>query len=47
MRKAKMESLVKYLNDRTLEYDYGKPTITDSEWDKKYFELMKLEQERG
>ena len=35
-------SLIKYLNDRTLEYDEGHPTITDKEWDDKYFELICL-----
>ena len=40
-------SLIKYLNDRTLEYDEGHPTITDKEWDDKYFELICLEKDLG
>ena len=41
--KEKIRSLIEYLNARTAEYDAGNPTITDAEWDAKYFELKKLE----
>ena len=40
-------SLIEYLNARTVEYDEGHPTISDKEWDDKYFELIKLENELG
>ena len=40
-------ALIEYLNDRTAEYDTGHPTITDKEWDDKYFELICLERELG
>lgn len=42
-----MIELVKWLNDRTKEYDEGHPTVSDIEWDNKFFELVKLEQEAG
>ena len=42
-----MKNLVSYLNERTLEYDMGKPTISDKEWDDKYFELIQLEHRAG
>lgn len=38
-----MTNLVSWLNDRTKEYDEGNPTVSDAEWDNKYFELMQLE----
>ena len=40
-------ALIEYLNDRTAEYDTGHPTISDQEWDDKYFELICLERELG
>lgn len=40
-------SLIEYLNARTAEYDAGHPTISDQEWDNKYFELICLERELG
>ena len=40
-------SLIEYLNARTAEYDKGHPTISDKEWDDKYFELICLEKELG
>ena len=40
-------SLIEYLNDRTAEYEAGHPTISDKEWDDKYFELICLERELG
>lgn len=40
-------SLIEYLNARTAEYDAGHPTISDKEWDDKYFELICLERELG
>ena len=38
----KVSGLVSWLNARTKEYEEGHPTVSDAEWDKKYFEL-KLE----
>lgn len=40
-------SLIEYLNARTAEYDEGHPTISDKEWDDKYFELICLEKKLG
>lgn len=45
--KTKIEYLVNKLNNLTKDYDEGNPTIKDSEWDKLYFELKKLEEESG
>ena len=39
--------LVNYLNERTKEYDEGKPGISDAEWDKWYFTLVQMEKESG
>ena len=39
--------LVNWLNDRTIEYNKGEPTVSDMEWDKKYYELVKMEKELG
>lgn len=39
-----MKEKIQWLNERTKEYDEGKPTVTDSEWDKVYYELKELEQ---
>lgn len=41
--KDQIRNLIEYLNDRTREYDMGIPTISDKEWDEKYFELDCLE----
>jgi len=38
-----LRELIDYLNERTKEYDLGKPIISDKEWDDKYFELKSLE----
>ena len=43
--KDQIRNLIEYLNDRTKEYDMGIPTISDKEWDEKYFELDCLEKE--
>ena len=43
----KIKFLVRYLNECTKAYDEGNPTITDEEWDNKYFELQELEKETG
>ena len=43
----KLIALIDYLNARTAEYDEGHPTISDKEWDDKYFELVCLEKELG
>lgn len=42
-----MRKLINWLNARTKEYDEGKPSVSDSEWDNKYFELVKMEKESG
>jgi DNA ligase (NAD+) len=42
-----LKSLIEYLNARTAEYDAGHPTISDQEWDNKYFELICLEKSLG
>lgn len=42
-----MQELVKWLNDRTKEYDEGAPTVTDLEWDREYFRLQKMEAAQG
>ena len=39
----RIKKLVDWLNARTREYDKGEPTISDKEWDNKYFELVALE----
>ena len=41
--KNRIDELVQWLNDRTKEYDAGVPTVTDKEFDDKYFELIQLE----
>ena len=41
----KIRSLIEYLNYHTKLYDEGHPTISDKEWDDKYFELEQLEKE--
>jgi DNA ligase (NAD+) len=43
----KLVSLIDYLNARTAEYDEGHPTISDKEYDDKYFELVALETKLG
>ena len=45
--KARVEYLVAELNRHTVLYDRGVPEISDKEWDDMYFELAKLEHERG
>ena len=42
-----IKDLIEFLNVKTKEYDEGHPTISDQEWDNKYFELVKLEKESG
>lgn len=42
-----IKSLISWLNQRTAEYDAGHPTVSDKEWDEKYFELERLEKETG
>ena len=43
----KMTNLIDWLNARTQEYDSGFPTVTDADWDEKYFELKELEKKMG
>lgn len=42
-----LDELVQWLNERTKEYDEGHPTVSDKEWDNKFFELVALEEEWG
>lgn len=42
-----MEDLIKKLNYYTEAYDKGQPLISDTEWDKIYFELVELEENTG
>ena len=42
-----IKSLISWLNQRTVEYDKGCPTVSDEEWDEKYFKLEQLEKETG
>ena len=41
----KIRELIEYLNYHTKCYDEGRPEIPDTEWDRYYFELQKLENE--
>ena len=43
----KISGLVSWLNARTKEYETGHPTVSDADWDKRYFELKMLEDESG
>lgn len=43
----KIKFLINYLNECTKAYDEGNPKISDSEWDKLYFELKELENQYG
>lgn len=42
-----MKDLINWLNERTKEYDAGHPTVSDKEYDDKYFELICMEKESG
>ena len=42
-----MKELVQWLNERTKEYDEGNPTVSDKEWDDKFFELVREEERLG
>lgn len=42
-----IKDLIEFLNVKTKEYDEGHTTISDQEWDNKYFELIQLEKESG
>ena len=42
-----MQELIEYLNYHTKLYDEGKPDITDTQWDEKYFELQEMERVTG
>ena len=44
---GKIQELIDKLNYYTKLYDEGKPDITDSEWDKMYFELQEMERATG
>ena len=43
----RISDLVAWLNQRTIEYNNSQPTVTDKEWDDKYFELQELERQTG
>ena len=43
----RIKYLVDHLNKCTKEYDEGRPSISDKEWDSEYFELQELEKETG
>jgi DNA ligase (NAD+) len=45
MLKKYVDDLAVYLNERNKEYDEGHPTISDKEYDDKYFELITLEKQ--
>ena len=45
--KARVEYLVSELNRLTELYDKGTPEVSDKAWDDMYFELVRLEHERG
>lgn len=44
---TRMKQLIEILNDATKAYDEGKPFMSDPDWDEKYYELQKLEEESG
>ena len=44
---SRIQELIEYLNYHTELYDTCQPCISDAEWDEKYFELKKLEEESG
>lgn len=46
-KEEKIKQLITFLNYHTVLYDKGYPQISDYEWDKKYFELVNLENETG
>ena len=46
-KQLEIDKLVKKLNDYTDLYNEGHPAISDQEWDKLYFELVKKEIETG
>lgn len=39
--------LINWLNDRTDEYNFGAPTVSDKEWDDAYFKLVDIEKKTG
>ena len=41
----KYNEAVKWLNDRTKEYDEGHPTVSDEEWDDVYFDVQEYERQ--
>ena len=44
---SKIRQLIDVLNQYTHAYDKGNPIITDTEWDRLYFELKRLEESTG
>lgn len=42
-----IREIIEYLNARTAEYNAGNPTISDEEWDARYFQLQELEEQTG
>ena len=43
----KIQQEIEWLNNRTKEYDKGFPTVSDKEWDDRYFKLQAVEQQTG
>lgn len=43
----RIEEIVEILNNATIKYDEGNPIMSDSDWDKLYFELFNLEEYTG
>ncbi len=44
---TEIAGLVAWLNQKTKQYETGHPTVSDKEWDDKYFQLKQLEEESG
>lgn len=42
---SKMNNMIRFLNKATIEYNKGHPIISDSDWDKVYFELAEMERQ--
>lgn len=42
-----IREIIDFLNARTAEYNAGNPTISDEEWDARYFQLQELEEKTG
>ena len=47
MKINRIQELISILNQSTADYELGNDTISDTEWDKLYFELKTLEEQTG